>query len=156
MAEEKTKESSGADSSSVDKSQDVRQSHSQGMMMSLDKRVLSQMQDAVNEPLPDIAKSSQASAIQYALKDEPNPLDDDLDVALGSKAQAANISAPKSEQKTEKVTEGDGQESLEERKLRLKARSDALKKKKREEEEAKNKPSAEEQKRDSGDIFRNT
>ncbi len=65
----------------VDKSDDVRQSHSEGMMMSLDKKVLSQMQ----EPLPDIAKSSQAQEGRYA-KVGPNPLDDLDDIPIGSKA----------------------------------------------------------------------
>ena len=49
------------------------------------------------------------------------------------------------------------QESLEERRLRLEARREALQKKKRDEEEAKallNKPI--EMKRDEGDVFRNT
>ncbi len=110
----------------------------------------------MQEPLPDIATSSQAQVGRYA-KVGPNPLDDLDDIPIGSKAQPASITNPQSIQKKEAVAAptGDGQESLEERKLRLKARSEALKKKKREEEEAKNRP-IEEQKRDDGDIFRNT
>jgi len=94
------------------------------------------------EALPDIAKSSQASAMRYG-SGEPNPLDDLEDMPLGASAPAASIKQPKSNfQKEEKKTAANGQESLEERKLRLQARSEALKKKKRDEEEAK-KPKAE-------------
>ena len=63
-------------------------------------------------------------------------------------SQPANISAPKSNKR-------EGGETLEERKMRLEAQRDALRKKKAE-EEAKLKPQEEEKHRDEGDIFRNT
>lgn len=137
--------------SAIKVEEDMRQSHSENMMKSFNAK---RVQAKPMEALPDIAKSSQAN-VQGFGSAEPNPLDDLEDKPLGATAQAASISQPKKNSEKDKKAAASGQESLEERKLRLQARSEALKKKKRDEEEAK-KPKAEEQKRDQGDIFRNT
>ena len=90
---------------------------------------------------------------------KPSPLGALPDLAPATKASAPSdlpdlteIEAEAGEKKS-----GQTQESLEERRLRLEARRDAIQKKKRDEEEAKARANRqEEQKRDTGDIFRNT
>lgn len=89
-----------------------RQSYSEGFMKSFDRKALA-------GALPKISADENRGA---AAQDEVNPLDD-LDVEVGAGAAQDD--------------KKNNQESLEERKLRLEARRDALAKKKREEEEAK-------------------
>lgn len=97
-------------------------------MKSIDRKALA-------AALPKISDSNRGAAAE----DLANPLDE-VDVQVDAEqAQKSN------------------QESLEERKLRLEARRDALQKKKRDEEEAKARANAPiEMRRDEGDIFRNT
>ena len=110
----------------------ARQSYSEGFMKSIDRKALAQA-------LPKI----DAGQNKGAAADMENPLDE-LDVQVGG--DKADGDAAKN-----------NQESLEERRLRLEARREALQKKKRDEEEAKALANAPiEMKRDQGDIFRNT
>ena len=111
----------------------ARQSYSEGFMKSIDRKALA-------SALPKIEPDQNRGA---AAADMENPLDE-LDVQVG--VDKADGDAAKN-----------NQESLEERKLRLEARREALQKKKRDEEEAKALANAPiEMKRDQGDIFRNT
>lgn len=110
----------------------ARQSYSEGFMKSIDRKALAQA-------LPKI----DAGQNKGAAADMENPLDE-LDVQVGG--DKADGDAAKN-----------NQESLEERRLRLEARRDALQKKKREEEESKALANAPiEMNRDQGDVFRNT
>ena len=98
-------------------------------------------------PLPDMASISKPTAVGYGGK--KGPIEEIIDGPVAS-AQPASITQPQSA-----AAAGSGQESLEERKLRLMAHRESLKKKKQEQEAA-NRTQEEEAKRDEGDIFRNT
>lgn len=83
----------------------MRQSHSEDMMKSFNmKRVQA---SKPMEALPDIAKSSQASAMSYG-SFEPNPLNDLEDKPLGATAQAASISKPQDNSEKDKKAAASG------------------------------------------------
>jgi len=108
----------------------VRMSHSKGFMKQFNEANIKPPIKPM-ESLPSLVLNT--VTLQVA---EPNPLEK-LDFGEESKQN--------------------NQESLEERRLRLEARREAIQAKKRQEEEAKALANrGEERKRDTGDIFRNT